>query len=296
MRRMIQQDERGVATIFVVLMMPVLLLFGAFVFDGGRGILARRQTQNAADAGALAKAVDCAKGITTTNFSAYQTNGAVLANTPTCGSGSTTVTMKKNITLVFVPGGGDRDVTRSATAKWGPIGSATTAPLTISACEFDAVRLAGTGEFYLHMGGNFTPPPCTGVSGSPPGGFGWLLTGTGCTVQTSADGTVSGQPGNSGVEQCVIPLLGKEILVPIYDAYSGTGSNATYTILGYATFKLTGYSFNGNDFGGVGMQRNCPLGNGSTSCIRGDFVSFTTQQGAGGPSPDMGSYVVYLSS
>ena len=66
MRRLSHHDDRGVATIFVVLMMPLLLVCAAVVFDGGRGVLARRQTQNAADAGALAKATDCAKGITTT--------------------------------------------------------------------------------------------------------------------------------------------------------------------------------------------------------------------------------------
>ncbi len=63
--------------------------------------MARRETQNAADAAALAKATDCAKGSSTTSFTAYETNGAVLANTPTCGSGTTTVSMKKNITFMF---------------------------------------------------------------------------------------------------------------------------------------------------------------------------------------------------
>src|SRR5215218_4516443 len=107
MRRMNRHDDRGIATILVVIAMPVLILFGAFVFDGGRGIVARRQTQNAADAGALAKATDCAKGVATTNFAAYETNGAVLANTPSCGSGTTTVSMTRNITFSFVPGGGN---------------------------------------------------------------------------------------------------------------------------------------------------------------------------------------------
>ena len=91
-------------------------------------------------------------------------------------------------------------------------------------------------------------------------------------------------------------MLGKEIVIPIYNSYTLNGHNATYTILGYATFKLTGYSFNGRDFGGTGMAKRCPLGNGSTSCIRGDFVRFSTQQGTLGPSPDMGAYKVYLYS
>jgi hypothetical protein len=203
--------------------------------------------------------------------------------------------MMRTVDLLFTPGGGDRDVTRSATANWATIGSATTAPLTISACEFSSALLDGTTDIYLHMGGNFTPPPCAAMAGAPPGGFGWL-DDTNCTVATSAGGTVPSQPGNAGNEGCVIPWLGSEIVVPIYRAYASSGSNANYTIAGYATFKLTGYSFNGGDFGGTGMQKKCPLGNGSTSCIRGDFVRFSTQAGTPGPSPDFGTSIVYLSS
>ena len=87
MRRLSQRnvrrhEDRGVAAIFVVLAVPVLILCGAFVFDGGRGILARRQTQSAADAGALAKATDCVKSVAVTDFTPYQTNGACWRTRP----------------------------------------------------------------------------------------------------------------------------------------------------------------------------------------------------------------------
>ena len=95
MRRLRKGDDQGITTILVVLIMPLLVLFGALVFDGGRGLLARRQTQNAADAGALAKATDCALSRSGTSFTPYETNGAVLANTPTCGAGTTTVSMTR---------------------------------------------------------------------------------------------------------------------------------------------------------------------------------------------------------
>src|SRR3954463_13953133 len=101
MRRLSQRDDRGAVTLLVVLIAPVLILCGTFVFDGGRGIVARGQVQGAADAAALAKATDCAKlpQVTTTNLAAYETNGAVLDTTrpPTCGSGTTTVWMKQTI-------------------------------------------------------------------------------------------------------------------------------------------------------------------------------------------------------
>jgi hypothetical protein len=35
MRRLRRTDERGAITLFVVLMMPILVFFGALVLDGG---------------------------------------------------------------------------------------------------------------------------------------------------------------------------------------------------------------------------------------------------------------------
>lgn len=288
------RDDRGVVTLLVVLMMPLLVMFSALVLDGGRGVLARRQTQNAADAGALAKATDCARAIGSTSFAPYELNGAVLANGPSCGAGTTTVSMQRTISLLFAPGGGTRTVTRSATAQWGTLGGAVTVPLVISDCEFSMAHLDGGIEVFLHMGGDFIPTPCSGVSGAPPGGFGWLAGG--CDISTSAGSAVASQPGNAGTEHCVVPYMGQEVLIPIYSAYTLSGSNASYTIAGYAAFVLTGYSFNGADVGGAGMAMKCPLGIGSTSCIRGYFVRYATSQGTPGSSANYGAMYISLAS
>ena len=163
MRRLTHHDDRGIAAIFVVLMMPLLVLFGALVFDGGRAYLARRQTQNAADAGALAKATDCALGRPTTIFTAYETNGALLSNAPTCGTGTTTVSMSRNIAFMFSSGGGD--VTRSATAKWNILTTATGVfPLTIATCAFTGLSFGQKVTFHAR---NF------GGCSNPSGQFGW---------------------------------------------------------------------------------------------------------------------------
>lgn len=292
--RRVNRDDQGAVTLMVVLLMPLLVMFAALVLDGGRGVLARRQTQNAADAGALAKATDCAKAISSTSFAPYELDGAVLANTPTCDSGTTTVSMQRTVTLLFAPGGGTKTVTRSATAGWGTIGGATTLPLIISNCEFSAGLLSGSTPFYLHMGGTYVQPLCPGVSGAPPGGFGWLAGG--CDLTTDAGSVLAAQPGNAGTEYCVVPYLGQEVLIPIFTAYSGSGDNATYTISGYVGFVLTGYSFNGADYGGEGMARQCPLGNGATSCIRGHFVRFVTHQGEPGPGANYGAMHVSLTA
>jgi Flp pilus assembly protein TadG len=299
-RRNGRADDRGVATILVVLAMPALVLFGALVFDGGRGVVARRETQNAADAGALAKATDCAKGVASTSFTPYQTNGATLANTPTCGSGTTTVTMSKGITFIFRPGGGNATVTRSATARWGTLGRATTVPIVISNCEFSQALLDGTTDITLYLD---DAKPQSGCS-SLPGGFSQLLN-TNCAVTISAGGTVPGDPGGDLQKQvpCITnptaPPLPHDILIPMYDAAAcqaaGCKGHGPYPILGFAMFHVTGYSFNGNKYDGT-LAKKCPDETRGKYCLRGDFIRFTTQQGTPGTSTDFGLYQVYLYS
>jgi len=299
MRRLTRNNDRGVAALFVVLTVPVLMLCGAFVFDGGRGIFARRQTQSAADAGALAKATDCVKAASPTVFTPYQTNGAVLANTPTCGSGTTTVSMKRTITAAFPIGVGPWTVTRSATAGWGTIGAATTVPLTISNCEFSQALLDGTTDIVLYLD---DPKPQSGCS-SLPGGFG-QLSNVNCAVTVSASGTVAGDPGGDIMKQipCITnptaPTLPHDILVPMYDAAACAGSckgHGPYPILGFAMFRVSSYSFNGNKFDGS-LGNKCPDPSRGKYCIKGDFIRFVSSQGTPGPSTDFGTSQVYLSS
>jgi len=302
MRRLTPEDDRGSTTLFVVLMMPLLLVFSALVFDGGRGVLARRQTQNAADAGALAKAVDCAKGITTTSFTAYETNGAVLDTskpTPACGSdNATTVWMKRNISFEFVPGGGNRDVRRSATAKWGGIGAADTLPLTLSECDFQRITAGGmptgTQTVYFHSEPVNTTGlfPCNASSSglNIPGGFGWIsgsVTDGACIVHVTLS-TPSDQ-GNSPPSTCNTeadwdPLLGHDWLIAVYGATNGHN----YTITGFAEFTFEGYKWNGGLSGGTLDGRRCPdpvtganMAN-SVTCLQGRFKQVVTHGPGGG--------------
>ena len=305
MRRLSEHQDRGVATLFVVLITPVLILCGTFVFDGGRGIVARGQVQGAADAGALAKATDCAKlpQVTNTPFTAYQTNGAVLANVPTCGSGTTTVTMQQTITSMFPLGMGPWVVTRSATAKWGNLGGYTgTFPLTISTCAY---ALAAGG-----IPGTLPTPDVTmhsnqlGCNGGP-GQFGFLENGCDSSVTVNAGDVRPGTTGNNlngtaCVEADLVRYMTTDafgfgvgnVLVPIWDSYSGG-----YHIAGWTFFHLTGYSLQGNKSAGT-LGAHCDDGLGSNDtkeCIRGNIVKFVTEQGSVGGS-NFGVTQVYLFS
>ena len=69
-----------------------------------------------------------------------------------------------------------------------------------------------------------------------------------------------------------------------------------YPILGFAAFKITGYSFNGNNYGGT-LGKKCPEDKDRGKyCLQGDFIKFTTTQGTPGGSTNFGLTTVYLYS
>jgi Flp pilus assembly protein TadG len=339
MRRLTgHRDDSGAVTIFVVIAMPVLILFAALTFDGARGYVARREAQNSADAAALAMATDCAKasspvqvaacvsGADTTagNYkrslaqrSSITPENVVSADTY-CDTtaGMCKATMQQPIGFHFAPGG--RSVIRSATARWGAIGSAITAPVVISQCTFDLATVNGTtfpsAETIIPLGSG--GPECPG---RPPGAFGWLDTGLDgpcsiktTTVNTSGQHIVHGNTGNGNVNpwDCITQVgVNGKIMIPIYGAAcnspspcivnqnDGNGNNNYYLILGYAELEVTGWNLQHGSPKKAGTPvPSGPMCSGSNSCIRGRFVRFATQQGSSGPGADFGIKRVYLSS
>jgi hypothetical protein len=336
MRRLTRhRDDSGAVTIFVVIAMPVLILFAALVLDGARGYVARRETQNSADAAALAMATDCAMGLPTCVSGADTTAGnynrslsqrssitnenVVIADTH-CDTTADLckATMQQSIGFHFAPG--DGNVTRSGTAKWKHVGvhTATTLPIAIANCEFSPEILDGAEDITLLLD---NPQPQTGCS-SLPGGFSQLADND-CEVTVSADETAEGKPGNDlqDVIDCILPIP-RDVLIPIYDAEACHADPACkgqgpYPIVGFAMFRLTGYWFtNNHNSGGTLENQGCPEPepepepeheagpgpgpdptNGPQNCIAGDFVKFVTSKGTvPNPDPDFGAYEVHLVS
>ncbi len=145
---------------------------------------------------------------------------------------------------------------------------------------------------------------CTGPAGSAlPGGFGWVdtskdLDGTasGCTATTDTSGNVSSNTGASGETDCLQPYLGKLIYVPVYDTATGSGTNGTYHVMGYAAFYLTGYSFPGSSGKGASgfaaplTKRPCQPNEGN--CISGFFTAAIAPAGGTIGGPSMGVTIV----
>ncbi|CCG02933.1 Putative uncharacterized protein [Blastococcus saxobsidens DD2] len=313
-------DERGATAVLVALLMVPLIGFAALAVDIAAVYSERQQLQNGADAAALAIAHDCAKGLP--NCSAYQVTADDLttANYDEAGSvqGAATVDLDlaaQEVTVTnpgtqghwFAPvlGEDSTTVSASATVQWGNPGSGTAVlPLAFSKCAFDAVTGGGapTGDMPVTV----TLPKkaddgCTGSSGNPmPGAFAWLLTDPDvCRATTDIDETVASDPGNSVPDECTNEyfqnLLGKTVLLPIYEDVSGTGAGAEYTISGYAAFTITGYDFASKytsspapDCGGPGS---------SGRCIAGFFTEYVDSSGEFTPdpaAPDLGATTVRL--
>lgn len=199
-----------------------------------------------------------------------------------------------------------------ARAAWGPPQTATTIAVTISACEWDQATALGT---------NFAPPPpatpdrshhrvltlhsTTSTGGCPtrpagsdaPGAFGWTDDDGGTCSVSIEDDTYGGDTGNNVSGPCKTALAAawaarETLYLPIYTTVSGTGTNTTYTLEGFAAFVLTGYrlpGFTGNDWlvGGAPCR-------GSTFCIAGYFTTGLLPSAGTIGGPDLGVSIVKL--
>ncbi|HUS41915.1 MAG TPA: TadE/TadG family type IV pilus assembly protein [Ilumatobacteraceae bacterium] len=292
-----ERDDRGVATIFLILAMTAILVGAALAIDVGRYVLEARSAQNSADATALAVATDCAlTGSPIADYTPYRKDGQSIS-APACVENSATITVTKIIDQTFLKQS-IGDVDRPATAKWGTIKTAATLPIVIADCEFTAV-LGQTVTMYLD-----DPKPQSGCS-SLPGGFSQLL-GDGCNVTITAGNLAPGKTGGDLQKDvpCITdpngpPALPYPVLIPIYNAQAcadaGCKGKGPYLIKGFALLNVTGYSFNGNAYDGS-LDKKCPDDrNRGKYCIRGTYENWVTTRGTPGPSEDFGVSQVYLS-
>jgi hypothetical protein len=294
--KLTKRDDRGSATVFVVLMMPLLLVIGALVFDGARQRPEKREAQGRADAAAVAAALGCSEGACSpgTAAAAYEGDG-VTVQSATCGAGSCTVVMQEPVTYQFTTGG--KTITASATAKWGALGSAKGVfPITIAVCGIQSAPLNTLITLYSD--------DVIGC-GNGPGQFGLVQNGCGggaLTIDaTTGQYTLTVAQGNSFQSKTGCStgsfnsqFLNKTVLVPIWDKHIGN----QYYIKTFAEFTLTAWSANGNassdpqPFADDGVHplpapnknpKTCPTqaahDDNSGACIQGKITGYTTEIG-----------------
>lgn len=326
-------NERGAATIVVAGLMVVLLGFAALAIDVGALYAEKAQLQNGADAAALAIATDCANGNCGDSTATANSFANSNANDGSSGSAvsfpaSTTVRVVTNarddgsgansFSLYFarVLGMDTATVDAAAEAKWGAPNAATTLPWTVSECVFKKY-LSPTQLASLNSTGNFsgdptpthillrydenapTMPGCAAQNGYQPGGFGWLVTNAGCSTNVSVNATVNGQTGNhfpnaAACDAVLSTIMDEPALIPLFKTATGNGSNAKYTLIGFAAFQVTGYKFSGS---GAVLDPLAPNCSGNCRGLQGYFSRFVSlEEGSqiGGTVPNYGASVVTL--
>jgi Flp pilus assembly protein TadG len=208
------------------------------------------------------------------------------------------------------------NVKACAQAEWGPPKTASTIAFTISACEWDQATTVGK---------SFAPPPPyppnplpapsfdrvlklhTTTSGScpsepsgadGPGAFGWTDDQTGACSVDITNNTFSANTGVSAGNSCKQALSTAQasralVYIPIYTSLTGTGTNAIYTLKGFAAFVVTGYhlpGFTASDW--LDPANNCK---GSDKCINGYFTQGLIPSTGSLGGPDLGVNIIVLS-
>jgi Flp pilus assembly protein TadG len=152
-----------------------------------------------------------------------------------------------------------------AQASWGGPASGNTFAFALSACSWDAWTSQGTNfapappavppssyDHQLNLANLGNDSGCSGeAAGSDgAGAFGWAVDQTGtCGIFTDTP-TFPAATGASAGSTCQTALVAaytsrKAVLLPVYTKVSGTGSNAVFTLKGFAAFVVTGYSLPG---------------------------------------------------
>ncbi|MBT2521301.1 TadE/TadG family type IV pilus assembly protein [Arthrobacter sp. ISL-28] len=269
-------NERGGISVMVAILMVVLLGFAALAVDVGVLYSERAQLQNGADAAALSVAQRCATNLADPGCSATSPLASDLANenaldrmsnikSITLNTGARTVSVTvgaretgsapNSVSLFFanVLGFPSAAVNAKTSVKWGsPVKGTAPFPVTVSICQ---VRDQSGVMQRLQLHGNNANPDCYyGPSGAfVQGGFGGLKQDTnacGATVDTVSN-TAGGDTGNNPTPNCEGTLnswaadmnSGKAVilLLPIFNAVTGTGTGAVYRLTTFAAFKIAGW-------------------------------------------------------
>lgn len=254
-----------------VAFVPLALML-ALVADAGLVWVARERLQNAVEATAVAAASEWARGGSSCSSAAlaFLTNdgadpiGRSCSTTGTRSGGVVTVTATESVNLMFsdVVGRSASSVATSARVRIGaasavrglwPFGlcADNSAIAAWIAAGFPADRQA-TIRFEQPsqlcggtVPGNWAVLDFNGGSSSNSETQQWASSGY-QSVVTVGD-VVNGTPGAPSTSLDMSSTIGKTILFPLYRYPSNNGSNARYTIVGFATARVDAVRFTGGN-------------------------------------------------
>jgi hypothetical protein len=269
------KDDRGQATVMMMLFLVVLVLMTSAVLDVGAWFRADRKLQANADAAALAGAQELPEDTATAMALALEYAGKnggdidagdITFESTVLANDTIAIEADKDVDGVFsgLFGVDSVEVHSTARARTGVLSSAQwVAPIVVNwkHPKLTCKPLPCFGEDtileYHHLKAN-------GPSGPDgPGSFGFInLTGNNnpgtSDLRDQIDrgfdqqmdlGFYNARTGNpfSGIEDTLEGRIGEEMLFPVYKTLSGTGSSAKYEIIGWVGFVITEMDLTGNN-------------------------------------------------
>ncbi|WP_306231501.1 Tad domain-containing protein [Agrococcus beijingensis] len=231
------------------------------------------------------------------------------------------VTTTSTSTYVFAPAADfdESELYARGAASWAGQLPGGTLPLAFNFCTIKALTGATeivdadgnlglditspTSKVILYSKGNqgYETAAATCQSGkgwsAAPGNFGWLDVNSTCFgglqwVSTGVvEGVAEGDTGFSPVQECksanaqfaALIAANEELLLPVYSTVAGNGSNAKFTIIGYAVIHLKGIQFPSLGSAGVGCTQN--------GCVNAEIIDWVSAEANGSP---IGNPVVRL--
>ncbi len=265
------RTEGGQAIVLTTLCMTVLLGAVAMAVDVGSWYVEQRRAQGAADAAALAgaqalpqngsQAVALAQTYADSNGGGVDSSGGIALNTGLASNDTITVKISRTAPGFFSRIFAVDSVTvhARASARAGiPDEARWAAPIVVNKLH---PQLAGPGC------------PCFGVPTTlplgktgAPGAFAlvnldrddngavgastvaeWILHGFNGYLPLDFYYSDPGAKwNNSSIQGALNTRLGSELLFPVYDTLTGSGSNAQYHVIGWVGYRLTGVTANGS--------------------------------------------------
>jgi putative Flp pilus-assembly TadE/G-like protein len=206
-----------------------------------------------------------------------------------------------------------------AQAAWGPPIASSGLAVTISACEWDQATNNGTlfappppyppnplpspsldRVLKLHSTSTNGGCPTEPAGADGPGLFGWTDDPNSNCTTPIINGMFGGSTGTSISQACLNVIyndwLNKSLVfIPIYVSVQSPGTNAVYTLKGFAAFVITGYHLSGGQNASepdwLNPANNCK---GSDKCINGYFTQGLVPNPGTIGGPNLGAEVIQL--
>jgi secretion/DNA translocation related TadE-like protein len=305
------RNDRGQATVITVVFLVVLLGMAALVLDIGSWYRADRSTQSTADAAALAgaqalpadtnNARSLAQQYANKNGGGLSAGDVTISSSPYGANDTIKVRIRRSASGVFTKlfGVNSVGVGSKATARASLMQSAQyVAPIGVNVKH--PMLKGGPASCPCYGPGYATTLPLgkTGAPGSfdllnidgSKGGTGgqiladWILHGYSGYLPIGSYLSDTGAKWNDSLVQNALDQrmhTNPVLLFPVYDTLSGSGSNATYHVIGWAAFHITGHTASGNSGSITGWFER----------VTWDGIESTATDGS---NPDLGARTVKL--